>query len=489
MRKALILFVLLWVSGAMLASAQEQNPVEPGDESQVAVTIYNEGSALIRDRRSIDLQAGLNTVNFTDVAALIDATSVSFVSLTDPSGTVVLEQNYVYDLVNSEALLERYLDETIEVTLLTFSGESDVIRGQLLSGRGGDIILRLESGEVVVIRSGNARDIRFPALPQGLITRPTLRWLINSAAGGAQDVELTYLTSGLSWTADYNLLLHPDNTALDLNGWVTLNNTSGTSYENARLKLVAGDVNRVQPEVMYMMEDRAQAAPMDALSGGGVAQREFFEYQLYEVERAVTIGDNETKQVEFVTGTNVPAKTYYVYDGSVPFYGYGGPITDQYYGQMGITDVQNYLEFTTGEEEGLGADLPAGRVRVYQEDVDGAALLIGENRIDHTPEGEDINIYLGNAFDLVGERTQTNFRLVSRSVLQETYEIKLRNRKDEQTMEIRVPERMFRWSNWEILESSTDFEKLNAFTIEFRVDVPPGEEVTITYTVQYSWPR
>lgn len=238
-----------------------------------------------------------------------------------------------------------------------------------------------------------------------------------------------------------------------------------------------------------MMEDRAQAAPMDAMGGAGVVQREFFEYQLYEVERAVTIGDNETKQVEFVTGTNIPAKTYYVYNGSVPFYGYGGPITDQYYGQMGITDVQNYLEFTTGEEEGLGADLPAGRVRVYQEDVDGAALLIGENRIDHTPEGEDINIYLGNAFDLVGERTQTNFRLVSRSVLQETYEIKLRNRKDDQTVEIRVPERMFRWSNWEILESSTGFEKLNAFTIEFLVDVPPGEEVTITYTVQYSWPR
>jgi hypothetical protein len=240
-----------------------------------------------------------------------------------------------------------------------------------------------------------------------------------------------------------------------------------------------------------MFEDdmRALAAPMAVEAAGGVAQREFFEYQLYEVNRPVTIGDNETKQVEFVTGTDVQANTYYVYDGSLPFYGYGRPITDQYYGETGVTDVQNYLEFSTGEEEGLGADLPAGRVRVYQEDVDGAALLIGENRIDHTPEGEKINIYLGNAFDLVGERVQTNFRLVSNSVLQETFEISLRNRKDDQTVEIRVPERLYRWSNWEILESSTDFERLNAHTIEFRVDVPPGEEVKITYTVQYSWPR
>ena len=492
MKRMMLFGLMVWslVVMATAVSAQEETPIEPGDESDVAVTIYNQGSALIRDRRSIDLATGVNVVNFTDVAALIDATSVSFVSLTDPDGTIVLEQNYIYDLVNTEALLERYLDETIEVTLITLSGEQNVIRGQLLSGRGGDIILRAENDEVVVIRAGNARDIRFPELPQGLITRPTLRWLIRSEEGVTQDVELTYLTGGLSWTADYNLLLNPDNTALDLNGWVTLNNTSGTAYEDAQLKLVAGDVNRVQPDVvMFGDEMRAQAVPMAAEADSGVVQREFFEYQLYEVGRPVTIGDNETKQVEFVTGTDVQAITYYVYDGSLPFYGYGRPVVDQYYGETGVTDVQNYLEFSTGEEEGLGADLPAGRVRVYQEDVDGAALLIGENRIDHTPEGEKINIYLGNAFDLVGERVQTNFRLVSNNVLQETFEISLRNRKDDQTVEIRVPERLYRWSNWEILESSTDFERLNAHTIEFRVDVPPGEEVKITYTVQYSWPR
>jgi hypothetical protein len=252
---------------------------------------------------------------------------------------------------------------------------------------------------------------------------------------------------------------------------------------------VAGDVQRL-PEAQVrgmMMEDAVMAMPASAPPS--VDQRDFFEYKLYEVTRPVTIGDNETKQVEFVTRAGVPANTFFVYDSSVPFFGYRGQITDQYYGQTGITTVSNYLEFSTGEDEGADAALPAGRVRVYQEDVDGAALLIGENRIDHTAKGESVRILLGNAFDLVGERTQTHFQLISRSVLQESYEIRLRNRKEDETVEIRVPERLFRWSNWQILNSSHDYEQLNAHTIEFRVQVPPGEEVVINYTVQYAWPR
>jgi hypothetical protein len=468
----------------MTASAQDDS-----GEGDVAVTVYNQGTALIRDRRNFDLQAGLNEVDFTDVAALIDATSVSFVSISDPEGTVVLEQNYVYDLVNSDALLERYLDENIEVTMMSLSGEQEIISGQLLSGRNGEIILRQENGEVVALRVGNAQNIRFPELPEGLITRPTLRWLVQSEQGGTQEVELTYLTGGLSWTADYNVLLNTDNSALDLNGWVTLNNTSGATFHDAQLKLVAGDVNRL-PDVQARAFDQAEMGLAIAQAPApAVEQREFFEYQLYEVARHVTVADNETKQVEFVTAANVPAHTFFVYDSSAPFYGYSYQITDQYYGQSGITDVQNYLEFTTGEESGVGADLPAGRIRVYQEDLDGAALLIGENSIDHTPEGEDITIYLGNAFDLVGERTQTNFQLISGNVLEETYEIRLRNRKDDETVEIRVPERLFRWSNWEILQASTDYTQLNSSTIEFRVDVPPGGETVISYTVRYTWPR
>lgn len=482
-RKLFMFLLLAMLAVAALPAGAQDDEGEDESESDVAVTVYNQGTALIRDRRTFELQEGRNVVNFTDVASSIDATSVNFVSLTDPQGTTVLEQNYVYDLVGTSALLERYIDRQISVT----TEDGTTFTGTLLSGRNNDIILRQDDGQVVVIGMGTARDVQFPALPDGLITRPTLRWTLQSSTSGSQRVELTYLTGGINWTADYNLLLNDDNTALDLNGWVTLNNTSGTSYEDAQLKLVAGDVNRApQQEVQMMaMEDAARAG---AAAPEQVSQREFFEYQLYEITRNVTIGNNETKQVEFVSGVDVPAETFFIYDASPPNNGYSRPIQQQGYGQTGVTDVQNFLSFSTGEENGLGADLPAGRVRVYQEDVDGAALLIGENRIDHTPQGEDLEIYLGNAFDLVGERTQTNYRMISSNVLQETYEIRLRNRKDDETVEIRVPERMMRWSNWEILEASHPYEKTNAFGIEFRVEVAPGEEEVITYTVQYSWP-
>ena len=480
----LAILSLLMVS-VFSASAQEEQPTDE-PEPTVALTVYNQGTALVRDRRVFSFTEGLNTINFTDVASSIDATSVSFLSLTYPN-TTVLEQNYVYDLVDTYALIRRFVDQVITVT----AEDGTVYTGKLLSGSD-NIILQMDNGQVVVLNTYTLRDIQFPALPDGLITRPTLRWLVSSPITGDQEIELTYLTGGISWTADYNVLLTTDKSALDLNGWVTLSNSSGTSYRDAQLKLIAGDVNRLPEydEFMYMEDMAVEARAMPAEPQ--VAQREFFEYKLYEINRPVTVGNNETKQVEFVTATSVPATTYYVYDASDAFYGYYSPIVDTYYGFTGITDVQNYLEFTTSEEAGVGADLPAGRVRVYQEDVDGAALLIGENSIDHTPKGEDVSIYLGNAFDLVGERIQTDFRIISDKVMQETYQITLRNRKEGETVEIRVPERLFRWSNWEILSATIDgqsaeFTQQDSATIEFRVQVPAGGEVILTYTVQYSW--
>ncbi|MFN8450197.1 MAG: DUF4139 domain-containing protein [Anaerolineae bacterium] len=473
------LILALMVSGA---SAQDAAPAPRQDG--VALAVYNQGTALVQDRRTFTFQAGLNTINFTDVAAGIDPTSVTFVSLTDPTGTIVLEQNYVYDLVNSAALLQRYIDEQIAV--ITTDGTQ--YQGTLLSGNGGDIILRQDDGQVIVISPTNVRDIRFPNLPGGLITRPTLRWMIQAAQAGDQQVALTYLTSGMNWSADYNVLLATDNQSLDLNGWVTLNNTSGAAYHDALVKLVAGDVNRL-PEPQAALE---RGVLMDAMAAAPpqVEQRDISEYKLYEIQRPVTVGANETKQVEFVTAAGVPAHTFFVYDSSQPYYFGGGPITDQYYGQTGITDVQNYLEFNTGDDGGLGAALPAGRVRVYQQDVDGAALLIGENSIDHTAKGEDVRLYLGNAFDLVGERIQKDYRLISGNVLEETYEIHLRNHKENDAVEIRVPEHLFRWSNWEIVNASMDYTQVDSNTIEFRPTVPAHDgEVVITYTVRYTWPR
>jgi hypothetical protein len=293
----------------------------------------------------------------------------------------------------------------------------------------------------------------------------------------------------MNWTADYNLLLAADNQSLELDGWVTLSNTSGASLADAQVKLVAGDVNRLQvtPESAVQLTATNLAQLLTYPDTGGVEQREFFEYQLYEIQRAVTVANNETKQVEFVTGVDVPSQTYYVFDASDRPSGYSIPLTEPTYGSN-TTDVQNWLKFSTGEENGLGADLPAGRIRVYLEDVDGAALLIGESRINHTPEGEDVEIFLGTAFDLVGERTQMDFQRLSSTVLEETYEIRLRNRKDDETVEIRVPERLFRWSDWEIVDSSHVYTQLDAMTIEFRVDVAPDEETVITYAVRYALP-
>ncbi len=478
------LLALMLLPGMAFAQDTTEEP-DPNADG-VAVTIYNQGTALVQDRRTFRFRTGENILDFSDVASQIDPTSVSFVSLTDPLGTVVLEQNYVYDLVGSEALYNRYLDQEIRMTL----NDGTELAGILLSARGGSVIVQRErDNNVILLETGDIRDVRFPSLPDGLITRPTLRWALNSALEGDQQVELTYLTGGINWAADYNVLLATDNSALDLNGWVTLDNTSGTAYTDAQVKLVAGDVNRAPQEEVFFDDYAVLESAVAGSEARGATQREFFEYQLYEINRRVTVGNNETKQVEFVTGAGVPATTYFVYNGSPQFFGYNSPIVDAGFGNTGITDVQNYLEFNTGEDRGLGADLPAGRIRVYQEDVDGAALLIGENRIDHTPEGETVDIYLGNAFDLVGERTQTQFDFVASNVIEESYEIRLRNRKDAETVQIRVPETLYRWSNWEILQSSDEFEQLNSNTIEFRVDVEPGQERVITYTVRYTFPR
>lgn len=480
MQKIRLMMLSVFIFGSLLGvNAQESD--------SLAVTVYNEGTALIRDQRTLTLDEGANTVNFTDVAATIDRTSVTFKSLTNPDGTYVLEQNYIYDLVNSDALLARYLDETIEIT----TDDGTLYSGQLLSGRNGEVILRAENGEVVVVSLSNARDIRFPALPDGLITRPTLQWLLNSSVAGEQQIELTYLAGGMNWAADYNVLLGTDESSLDINGWVTLNNNSGRAFDNAQLKLVAGELNRIQPDAPVA---RAQAMEMDMADdfagAAPVEQRELFEYQLYEIGRPVTVGNNETKQIEFVTSVDVQATTFFVFDVSPQFGAYYSPIDyPEGYGTYSEGTVQTFLEFNTGEESGLGADLPAGRIRVYQEDVDGAGLLIGENRIDHTPEGEDVRIFLGNAFDLVGERTQTNFEYISNDVIQETFEIRLRNRKDEETVEIRIPERLYRWSDWEIVESSIPFVQTNSSSVEFRVNVEPDVEQVVTYTVQYTFPR
>jgi len=460
-----------------------RTPPAEAAEGGLSLTVYNQGTALVRDRRQIQLREGVNELRFGDVAASIDPTSVLFRSLTDPSGTAVLEQNYEYDLVGAAALLEKYLDQSI--TVVTRDGT--LYAGTLLSGRG-DIILQDDEGRVTVVGADDIQEFSFPNLPEGLITRPTLVWRLLSPKAGAQDVEITYLTGGVTWQADYVLLLGADERSIDLDGWITLGNTSGATFSDALLKLIAGDLNRLPEPGFAAAEDMLRATATQPATA--VEQREFFEYHLYEIPRPVTVADNETKQIEFVRADGVAASKFFVYDGlqCQSYYWYcayaGYAQTEPSYGVASNPKVMVMVEFDTDD---VDADLPRGRVRLYQEDVDGAALLIGEDQIDHTPKGEQLRLYVGDAFDIVGERIQTDFRRPSEKSLEETYEITLRNHKDE-AVEVRVVEHLFRWSEWRILRSSGDYDKIDSSTIEFRVRIPANGETQVSYTVRYVWP-
>ncbi len=480
------LAVVLLVVAVALPSASNALPAAQAQDKTVQLTVYNQDLALVSETRSVPLETGLNEVVYSDVAALIDPTSVSFQSLTDPEGTEVLEQNFEYDLVGSAKLLQKFIDQVIVVQ----TQDSQTYTGTLLSAVD-NVILQGEDGAVTMLSQDQIRNIDFPALPEGLRTRPSLVWLIDAQQAGEHETAVTYLTNGMSWRADYVLLLNEDSTAFDLNGWVTLDNRSGASYEDAMLKLVAGDINKVQEpayarDVVMMAEAAAAPAP-------AVEQREFFEYHLYQVTRPVTVKDNQTKQIEFVTAQDVPATKFYVYDGAAGYGGYGyGPVTDSGYGaQTGNTDVTVMLEFRTDEASNLETQLPAGRVRLYQQDVDGSQLLVGEDQIDHTPKNETVRLTVGNAFDIKGERVQTNYKPLGDSGAEESFRITLRNHKDED-VEVRVVENLYRWTEWTMLSETLDgvpveHNQLSSQQVEWRVPVPANGEVVLEYTVQYRW--
>ncbi len=476
---SVVAILTLVVVGAWGHGSRPQPVVAEGEGVELAV--YNQNLALVKDRRTLELNRGLNEVRFVDVASQIDPTSVHFRSLTDPTGTTVLEQNYEYDIVGSAKLLSKYVDR--EISLVTEDGQEYV--GTLLSGAQ-NVILQAPDGQVTMIGLDKIKEFTFPALPEGLITRPTLVWQVESAQGGSQDIEVTYLTGGVNWRANYNVLLADDEKSLDLTGWVTLDNQSGTGYRNAKLKLIAGDIHRA-PTPGYAAEDRLyKEAEMAAAPQ--VEERAFFEYHLYEIQRPVTVKDRQTKQIEFATAGGVPATKFFVYDGSqARFWGYYEPMSDPSYGISTNKKVMVMLEFDNSEDAGLGIPLPKGTLRIYKKDVDGSTLLIGEDAIDHTPKDETVRLYIGDAFDIVGERVQTNFQVdTNKKWMEETFEITLRNHKEED-VEVRVVEHLYRWSEWKILEASHEYDKLDAQTVEFRVPVKANDETTVTYTVRYEW--
>ena len=447
------------------------------------------GFALVRLERELQIPRGRGTIQFTDVAALIDPTTVQFLSLSDPEGTKVLEQSFQFDLVSQEKLLSRYIDRPVSVEQKGADGDK-VLDGTLISSNDG-LVIRGADGQIHALREWS--NMRFGELPGGLITRPTLEWDVASDKGGTQKARVSYQTGGITWWADYNLIFTEGADAnsgfVDVGAWVSLLNQSGARYQDAKLKLIAGDVHRAQPapqelrSKVYEMAVAADAAPQ------GFEEKSFFEYHLYTLGRPATIPNNSTKQIElFDSATHVPAKKQLVYYGG-DFGGYyGAPMLDRDMSPGSNTAVDVWLKFRNDKESGMGMPLPAGRIRVSQQDkADGSLEFIGEDTIKHTPKDEDIRVKLGTAFDVVGERRQTDFTENTKGrVIEEAFEIKVRNHKT-QPVEVIVRENLYRWSQWTLIQQSQASEKKDARTIEFPVKVAADGEATVTYRVRYTW--
>ena len=448
------------------------------------------GYAVVRQEREIALSRGRNNVRFSDVAAYIDPTTVMFESLTDPAGTSVVEQNYQFDLVNHEKLLQKYIDQTVKVDQVR-GNSVESFSGTLLSTSGG-MILKREDGTVQMLPYNTS--VTLPSLPGGLITRPTLVWDINAKQSGKHRTRVSYQTTGITWWSDYNLTYSEGSNAnsckLDVGAWVSIVNQSGASYPEAKLKLIAGDVQRAQAQGRVYNAPAAKAMARDE-AAAGFAEKAFFEYHLYTLGRPTTLPDNSTKQIElFPAARNVPCEKTLVYYGLAPgYYGYGAsPYTDRNFGTQSNKKVDVYLGFKNAQENNMGMPLPSGRIRVSKMDsADRTLEFIGEDVIDHTPKNEKVLIKLGSAFDVVGERRQVDFKIdTSRKTMSEEIEVKLRNQKKE-AVNVIVKENLYRWTNWQITAHTHDFEKQDARTIHFPVRIAAGGEAVVRYTVQYTW--
>ena len=447
------------------------------------------GYAVVRQQREIDLPAKNNIIKFSDVAEFIDPTTVQFKSLTDPKGTKVAEQNYQFDLVSQQKLLEKYIDKKISVEK-TVGDKVEILEGTLLSTQGG-LTLKTADGGIKAIN--NYSSVNFPTLSEGLITKPTLVWNIFTEKTGKHKSEVSYQTQGITWWADYNLTYNEGKDAnsgtVDFGSWVSIINQTGATFADAKLKLMAGDVQQVtkgnkRDEIREKMELSSSIVAAPAF-----AEKAFFEYHLYTLDKPVTLPDNSTKQLELIPAVaSVPVEKVMVYNATMNDY-YGGIYTDRAYGTENTNKkVDVFLKLINKKENGLGVPLPAGRIRVNQRDAaDGSLEFIGESLIDHTPRNEEVLIKLGSAFDVVGERKQVNYVLdTNNKFIDEEIEIKIRNQK-KQAVKVRVVENLYRAVNWKIANSSGEYTKDNANRISFLVDVAPEKETIIKYKVHYSW--
>ena len=430
-------------------------------QEKVAITIYNQNLALVHDKRQVTVPQGQGTVSFPEVAAQIDPTSVQISVLNDPNSCRIREQNYEYDLVSSDKIFQKYLEKQIAFTTKN-SGE---VQGTLLSASGGDFVLQKSDGSLLVLSKSDILSTAFPALPEGLKSRPTLVWLTQNSGATRRDLEVSYLTRGIQWHAEYVGVLNENDSELQLNGWVSIDNQSGASYQNATLKLVAGDINLIDERRPPVYKGRTEALAM--AEAPQFEEKSFFEYHLYTLQRPATLRENQIKQITFIPESQARVQKNYVYEP-----------------QRDPRNVSVQVAFSNTKQAGLGLPLPAGKVRIYKADNDDAQLFLGEDQIEHTPKDEEIRLTIGKAFDIIGERQQLRDEALGRRMREQAFEIKLRNHKDEDVT-VKVVERFY--GDWEIRTASQQPEVKTAEKAEWQVRVPKDGETVLTFTVRLRW--
>lgn len=453
------------------------------------LTVYNQGFALVKEIRSVDLVQGRQLVSIVDVASQIETNSVGIRSLTDPNAFEVWEQNYQYDLISPIAILNKAVGQPIRFRRVLPNGQVEVLSGTLISSptaivgnqQGGatstynGMVIRADDGRIVLNPAG---EIEVSSLPEGLISKPTLVWDLFAQKAGRQNVELSYLTRGTSWNADYVLTLNGMGAA-DLRGWVTMTNNSGATWKDAKLKLLAGDVQRIQQVARGGFGGAREA--MGAADKAGFQEESLFEYHLYTLQRPATIKDREIKQLSLLEAKGLKVEKKLIVDSML---GMG-----MYYpseGEVGTGNIkpQVRIEFLNSEQNKLGMPLPMGNVKVYQRDASGSIQMLGEDRIDHTPKNERLSLVVGRSFDVVAERKRLNFSRNGPQSFIETFEIEVRNRKE-------VPEQVIvlerHYGDWRVTSKSMVFEKLDSTTMRFVVDLKADESKKITYTVETRW--
>ncbi len=447
------------------------------DQVDLAVTVYNSNIALVRDVRQLNLPTGTFDLRFMDIAATVNPATVHFRSLTEPARLGVIEQNYEYDLLEPDKLLRKYVGR--EVTLIRVRQESgstkwEEVKATLLAYNNGPV---WKIGNEIVTGM-HADHIRFPELPENLYSRPTLVWMLDNAGARRHKVEASYLATNLQWSSDYVLTVGRDDKLADLDGWVTLTNNSGTPFRNAKLQLVAGDLNRIRNE--YARDALAAKRTMEmAAASPQFAQEAFSEYHLYSLGRRTSINNQETKQIALLNGSGVPVEKVFVVEGQQFYYHNhqhpGTPLKDK---------VSVYFKFKNDEKSGLGMPMPAGVVRVYQADSKGGVQFVGEDRINHTPKDESLTLRIGSAFDVIAERKQTDYKRLSDRLFEMEFEITLRNHKDTAiTVDVNEPI----GGDWQMIESTHKWTKTAAFAANFKVPVEKDGTSVLRYRIRARW--